>query len=76
MKNIILCSRCGQAEKRGQVFESVFDFHLCKDCSQLAYRAKLAKAQGDELQYHALAQDFQEGIVESPKKDQVAALIS
>jgi purine nucleoside permease len=69
------CARCGLAEKRGKVFETVASgdstFHLCVDCAQIAYKIKDAVTLGDTSSAAALGKRFQEGIVAGPAKPAV-----
>ena len=62
MKKDITCQRCGKREKRGKCHERVNYkddiFHLCVDCSQIAYKIKDAIIEKDSSRADDLVHDF------------------
>lgn len=71
MKETKICARCGIKEKRGKVFEAVSTFHLCVDCTQIAYKAKDAVFDGEPDKANEQLEEFIKGIKDSSVKESV-----
>ena len=62
MKKKTYCERCGKREGIGKCHERVSYksniFHLCVECSQIAYKIKDAITDGDPSRAEDLTRDF------------------
>jgi protein-arginine kinase activator protein McsA len=62
MKKNIYCERCGKREGIGKCHERIShnknDFHLCVDCSQIAYKIKDAVTDNNTSLAEGLVRNF------------------